>query len=81
MGSFSFPNMYLAIWLSILGAQLVSGQSVSPTNSTTAANTSNQFDLDTSISQMETHAAVAPLTNQAGLQGGIDQLSVSESFE
>jgi hypothetical protein len=81
MGPFSFPNMYLAIWLSVLGAQLVSGQSVSPTNSTTTANTNNQFDLDTSISQMETHAAVAPLTNQAGLQGGIDQLSVSQSFE
>ena len=77
MGSFSFPKMYLVIWASILGAQLVSGQSVSPTNSTSAGNISNQFTLDTTLSSMGTHADLEPLTDQAGQKGSLSQLQVS----
>lgn len=74
----SLPRAVLAICLSIVAVQQVSAQTVLPTNDTSGDNSTAQFVLETTISMMDSHADVAPLTDKAGLTGSTTQLKVRD---
>ena len=80
MGSIIYLSLIRAIWFSLLAVQLVSGQSISPTNNTNPANSTIRFILDTTVSMMQIQPNIEPLTDQAGLQGSLSTLEVRHTL-
>ena len=80
MASIIHLSLIRAIWISLLAVQLVSGQSISPTNNTNPANSTVRFILDTTVSMMQIQPNIEPLTDQAGLQGSLSTLEVRHTL-
>ena len=80
MGSIIYLSLIRAMWISFLAVQIVSGQSISPTNNTNPANSTIRFILDTTVSMMQIQPNIEPLTDQAGLQGSLSTLEVRHTL-